>query len=352
MSKIFKVYYADMPAGRWDEHGTSETDPTEMRFTDNFLSWELNEEPLTLRWLDMVMSYTPEDIFGYSWNFYNNSIQSIETLFSCLEELNSSIDIINRDNLFECDPKYKLDIDTIRASNDLTVFSETELFKLNQIHFIFENVMLNTSADSTKYKFLERLNSLVHTAEKYFVFKDLSKINFHMKESYLSVIRIDKLPESPKLAKFDLTDDDYVKFRHYNEGNGSLALDFATVGKDLTYAMSTDDIDLVKNQEVKHQLWAKPYVSYVINDKIFGQTESIYHDHVVKKLEAWSNKHNIKQYGYDYTEPKYTPGRHKLGHPQFDFDQGRELILSNPYIVNVSIEDNTGNVLWTPMSQY
>lgn len=351
MSKIFKVYYADKPAGVWDEHGTSKTSPNEMLFTENFLSWELNEDPLTVRWLDMVTAMEPEDVFGYSWNFYNNSIQSVETLFSCLEELNSSIDTINRDGLFECDPKYKLDIDAIRASNDLTIFSETELFKLNQIHFIFENVMLKTSVNSTMYKFLERLNSLVHTAEKYFVFRDLSKIKFHMKQSYLSVIRIDKLPESPKLEKFDLTDDDYIKFKYYHEINGSLVLDFATVGKDLTHAMNTDDVDLIKNQEVKHQLWAKPYVSYTINDKTFGHTEPIYHDDMVERVEAWAIKNNISEYGYDYTEPKYTPGRHKLGHPQFDFEQGRELILAYPYIVNVSIEDNAGNTLWTLANQ-
>ena len=347
MKKIFKVFYDNKPAGTWDEHGTSQTKSHQMQFTENFLAWELCTDRLTRRWTDMILSYTPNDVTGYTWNFYNNCIYNLETFFSSLEELNQSIDQINEKQLFDCDPGYKLDIDLIKKTSDLTTLSDSELEKLNQIHYIFESVMLKTDVSNDMYKFLERLNSLVHTCEKYFIINDVGNIQDFLREVYFTVIRIEREKTSRKIPHITLEDDDYRTFNFTNEINGSLTLDFATVGKDLSHAAHTNDLALVANDEVKHQLYAKPYVSWSIDNRTFGTTSNQQHEYMQNLIKTWAEENNIEQYGYDYTELRYTPGRHKLGDPLFNFDSAVSIITKNPYVVGIRIEDENGSIIWS-----
>ena len=222
---------------------------------------------------------------------------------------------------FQIDKSLKLNI------NELT----SEVHKLNELHFIFEseqpNLMTTTGELTEELYLFERINQLVHFLEN---IERSNKINLQ----HLLVIRPANFTNRYKLQA-----EDYADFTVINSGD--LVCDYATVGKDLYACYCTNDINLIKNNEVKQQEYLTDFVAlhfrnYVDRDVNF------------KKYFDWCEKNQIDQY-IDIHSPFYNPGRHVLGHVDADIknqeDFYQKIVAKTPQVLGTFFSDDSGNII-------
>lgn len=302
---IIKIYFSDEPSGRQQPNGT------------NSFSWcnhKSSSSPYSLTF-NLVENSSIVEKFKQNIKI---KCQQSETGDSCFLRWNSyKEEEINSDEYDELVKKLNTNTETAISVFGSEIFSEDFLIretdtdkevtqKLNAIHFSFENLAIKSEIkkDTDKFELCERLNFLVHQLEPFF------KTNIAAKRFY--VARITSLSELETKSFPSLQDEDYEHFQWNEDGN--LYLDFYTVGKDLHAASLTNDLDLIKNQEVKQQTLISSAFNFTLKTENFKNAKKAVQDYDnLKKLHYdWCEENNVDQY-YDYTLPKYNIGRVKLG---------------------------------------
>ena len=307
----------------------------ELNNTDNrLISYTLNDLPLTIKFIEywqIYRKYTADRLqssyMKYNVNYY--PMQSYEMLFSAKKSMNEIIDKLK---------KYEISVD-----NDLKLdiqSQDNEIKKLNKLHFIFEKEAINLkSRDPEKcqnyhdiWYSLEKINNLVHFLENFKNGSQKRMKNFHM------AIRPGRTISENGFQYYDLQDEDYRDFTMPT--GGDLICDYATVGKDLFACSCTDDIELVKRNEVKQQSQ--------LTDFIFLNFDSQEKTSNFRNHYAWCEQNDVEKY-YDYKQPKYNPGRHvfgKIDEPIYTGKDFYDKILSKtPAFLGYYLSDDRGEPL-------
>lgn len=292
---------------------------------NNILSYNLNELPLTKKFIEKSFSYKKqyEKIKEYDGILYHyNHYPPLSDNFICIakQNMNATIERLN-DLGFNIDNSLKLNV------NELT----SEVHKLNDLHFIFESEqprLMTVTGELTEELYLfEKINQLVHFLEN---IERSNKTNLQ----YLLVIRPANFTNRYKLQA-----EDYADFTVINSGD--LVCDYATVGKDLYACYCTDDINLIKNNEVKQQEYLTDFVALHFRNYVDRDVE-------FKKYHDWCEKNKIDQY-IDTTSPFYKPGRHILGHVDTDINNQEEfyqkIISQTPQVLGTYFSDDDGNII-------
>ena len=278
----------------------------------NVVSWQLNDLPLTQKFIDLYKERMSEVLrkhklgyrdynFNYIYDVYQS--RNEKTILASRIEMNNIIDFLNNyeHSWFTIPQELKLnetDIDDQRIKN------------LNELHDIFETEMevlqSRLNEGSIEYEVsdlfwhkLQSINLIVHFNEKTFVQDDEADD----RTTYFTSLKFDV----PKEEDFLLTPEDYKYFTLVRP-EGSLTLDFGTVGKDLFTCSVTDDIELVHKDMVSQQFELNPWVQF----DWFPCTEKEWDDQMVL-YNDWIEENNVADY-LDLSQPKFNPGRHQLGH--------------------------------------
>jgi len=295
----------------------------------NILTWQLNELPLTQKFIDAyrhMASHSAqferwggtknpnnETPPGYEWGIgrelwwlYNMRFDiyksnSVQDYLDSRTKMNELIDYL------DIDPSLKL--------NETEIF-DARIDNLNKLHYIFEQelpkVMDRYGRKELTYKEMkpirsawEAVNYIVHMNEKTQGFmsnQSVDKLNKLLIEYfvYQTTLACQYIPPGEEINKFrewEMVDEDYEHFT--TERNGQdLLLDFGTVGKDLYSCSSTNDIELAGEKRLlSQQITYNPWVAY--NFETVDKQESL------DKYNKWIKKNNI-----EYKEAKFTPGRH------------------------------------------
>jgi len=326
-------------------------DPTELltQPNTNVVTWELNNLPLTLKFIDLYKERMTQVIRkhklgyrDYNFNFIYDVYQSRneKTILASRIEMNNIIDFLNNyeHSWFTIPQELKLneaDIDDQRIKN------------LNELHDIFETEMevlqSKLNEGSIEYEVsdlfwhkLQSINLIVHFNEKTFVQDDEADD----RTTYFTSLKFDV----PKEEDCLLTPEDYKYFTLVRP-EGSLTLDFGTVGKDLFTCSVTDDIELVHKDMVSQQFELNPWVQF----DWFPCSEKEWDDQMVL-YNDWIEENNVADY-LDLSQPKFNPGRHQLGHCiSHDFSHPEEfvdtIISQTPKINSFFItDDDNQNIL-------
>ena len=220
----------------------------------------------------------------------------------------------------------------IDISLKLESIEDLQLEKLNALHRYFEDVsyeLIKINDYGPLYNLLESVNQLVHSLEK----------RPSENPSSMTVIRNDK--ENNLEIFQELDDDDYMHFEYETQSN-ILFLDFGTVGKDLATCAATNDIELVKQKEIKQQTHVRPFVNY----KFLSQEQSkrdiwLDYGHLKEMTIKWVEENDLMGY-VNPRFPPYNPGRAILGKlsTPLSFNQYIKIKENYPYIVGVALEEN------------
>ena len=201
--------------------------------------------------------------------------------------------------------------------------TDTEIDKLNALHLMFETVSVELRkidffAFETAYPYLEMINQLVHTIER----------GIQSETSLFNVIRIEEWSRHRTL----LTDTEYETFDATKQ-SGDLVIDYGTVGKDMSVARSTNDIGLIINQELKQQEY-----NHAMFTTYFGPTHV--NENAIVKQNEWCEENNVDIQYPDYKDPKYRPGRMRIGRlVDITCEDALELLLDCNCICAVEIID-------------
>tara|TARA_R110000822_G_scaffold310550_2_gene443971 strand:- start:740 stop:2929 length:2190 start_codon:yes stop_codon:yes gene_type:complete len=201
--------------------------------------------------------------------------------------------------------------------------TDTEIDKLNALHLMFETVSvelrkIDLFAFKAAYPYLETINQLVHTIE-HGIQRDTSLFN---------VIRV----EGNHMHRTLLTDAEYETFDATKQG-GDLVIDYGTVGKDMTAAWSSNDTDLIITQELKQQEY-----NHAMFATYLGPTEL--NENNLAYQYKWCEENNVAMYYPDYKDPKYRPGRMRIGRlVDITWENALELLLDCNCICGIEIID-------------
>jgi len=314
----------------------------------NVVSWQLNDLPLTIKFIDLYKERMREVIrkhklgyrdynFNYIYDVYQS--RNEKTILASRVEMNNIIDFLNtyKHSWFTIPEELKLnetDIDDQRIKN------------LNELHDIFETEMevlqrrlnegsIEYEVSDTFWHKLQSVNLIVHFNEKTFV-QDNEADD---RTTYFTSLKFDV----PKEEDYLLQPEDY-KYFTLARPKGALTLDFGTVGKDLFTCSVTDDIELVHKDMVSQQFELNPWVQF----DWFPCTEEEWDDQMVL-YNDWIEQNNVADY-LDLSQPKFNPGRHQLGHCiSHDFSHPEEfvdtIISETPKINSFFITDDENKTI-------
>lgn len=308
------------------------------------LSYKFNDLPLTKKfikyWLEyMHMTNAKNGInnIEYITSYYP---EGFDDLFQyCRRQMNivlSELKSLGYHNI--TDEMYMVE-------NEFSVLQGSEIEKLNSLHFFFETEMYKLKKVNTAYEninlkkqinLLDQVNELVHFLEK---------TNTIVKNQQW-FINIKQTPPNGGIS-YKLLPKDYKDFT--NPVAGDLILDYATVGKDLNTAFVTNDVELIKNNEVKQQEYLTNGVSITFYDK----QENNYEEGK-KRYYEWCATNNVDKY-FDYTQPKYNPGRHVLGKIEQNLytaeDFNKKVFKVTPCLLGMLLTDDNDNIEYEWMSK-
>jgi hypothetical protein len=263
---------------------------------NNVISYTLNDLPLTRKLINLWPSYINEQrkILGnkiiYNYNYYISSLTN-DLLSDARNEMNNTIMEL-RTFGFNIPDNLILSLDG----------DHNEFNKINELHFLFESSYLkrtsNEPRESRTIYLWEKVNNLVHFIEK--------ELTSDTDASFDFVNRIN-LSNGTMKPYYVLQDEDYVDFRAVF--GGELVADFSTVGKDMHACSTSNDMELIRKNEVKQQTLLTDFFCLVFNNKVYeekgiGNWKSEFYN--------WCETNRVDQY-IDYRLPKYSPGRHVLG---------------------------------------
>lgn len=295
------------------------------------LSYTLNDNYLTKEFIKTFVNIQNSNVTesgkpSYNYNYYYNP--TVKHFIKAKSEMNKVIDDLNElyktTNFFNIDNSLKLDLET----------HDPEYDKINELHFIFEKevikLRLGDPNETQTWYLLEKVNNLVH-----FIERGVSNVN-DIDFNYFMI----SLRTHGGLEHFyTLKADDYKEFKM--PAPGDLVADYSTVGKDLHAAAITNDLELVKKQELKQQEYITGYAFMPFN---YGQNNF----DLVDGYYRWLYKHDIIKY-VNWTEPKYIPGRHVLGKVDNSFESINDfyqtVLSKTPYLASVFISKDNGEIL-------
>ena len=271
----------------------------------NVVTWQLNDLPLTLKFIDLYKKRMSEVIrkhklgyrdynFNYIYDVYQS--RNEKTILASRVEMNNIIDFLNtyEHSWFTIPEELKLnetDIDDQRIKN------------LNELHDIFETEMemlqsrlnegsIEYEVSDTFWHKLQSVNLIVHFNEKTFVKDDEADD----RTTYFTSLKFDV----PKEEDYLLELEDYKYFTLVRP-KGALTLDFGTVGKDLFTCSVTDDIELVYKDMISQQFELNPWVQF----DWFPCSEKEWDDQMVL-YNDWIEQNNVANY-LDLSQPKFNP---------------------------------------------
>lgn len=221
----------------------------------------------------------------------------------------------------------------LNDSNDLVIDRNSEYYKsasLDENKYVFSYKLRDTK---TVAKVLNIINIVNESNDD-----SLNRVSYNIYESddtsytekLFQVFRIwsnDYDGNYAPLIESDYNEMDTLKY-------GTLILDYS--GNDLENCFRTNDIDTVKLDRVEQQSFIQPYLatSFVdLGDKSVP----------ISDFHVWCELNKVRDYGYDYTKPKYNLGRIIIG----DWIDKEKYLLSDvleikkkyPYLLDITIED-------------
>jgi hypothetical protein len=322
--------------GKLDHNGTCELPPKNKYKHKYTLRWKLLENSTAKKFSTIMNRLQNKEETIIHWNMYDKTPgDRVEHIAELNREVDRAIELFT----------------TVPMPPELKIqHTDTDpqmLRKLNEIHFVFEKKLTSvTEAGVENFpndaqdicECCERLNKLVHHIE------GLCKSEHSRKHSQtLYVLRyVDytvsnlSIPDGTCHREF-ADDDDYKRF-DLDVHSGDLYSDFFTVGKDLATCWATDDVELVRRQEIKQQLYISGAVQFTLEKTLFQNymdqktKQNIYQDY-----HKWCHRNKIQNYGYTYWKPLYNAGRIKLATMETDdgFDVIRQKITQFPHICGV-----------------
>ena len=331
MKKYCQIHFTDNVVGDYDTdnstHFISNDNLTNGKF---IVEWELLDNSAANKFYTLSKNLIEKNNRTIHWNQYlkDNKDSSQETV-GLVSELNEAVDIstslLQNPNM---PSRLKIDLDQDTGIEILK--------KLNEIHFVFEkNLMATEHENHLVIKLCEKLNKLVHQIEHMYVNNSDERLNGYT--SNFIVVRQYTQSLDEEENRIEASDDDYDLF-DINTDTGDLFSDFYTVGKDLVHAYATKDIELVTNKEVKHQKYVSASVAFTVWQPYFQNSTKINHQQFLEEYHAWCKEHNVLDYGYDYTQPCFNPGRARIGKLlNVNFDDLQANLLKFPYISNMIV---------------
>lgn len=319
----YTIHFHSKPHGEIDDSGTHRL--TEYPCGEQSISWELLDSPVVDAFLystNLILNNTAESEHSprnfIDWNRYGKHI-SWDSWSRDADSINREIDYCKSMGFidFSSDSYINVDLD-----------ERVRINRLNSIHYAFETALEDAEVQKTAtpefLASLERLNKLVHSLEK--------APNSNFGESFYVI----RHTSDHVRAKYpEITDDMYRCFEN-NIQNGDLYSDFFTVGKDLGHAFATDDVELIKNNEVKQQSVISGSVCFAVDKLNFGVIDP---DAQRQQYWDWCKLNNAELYGYDYHLPQYNLGRAPVGRCTISYNELTETLMNTPYVVGIELND-------------
>jgi hypothetical protein len=188
--------------------------------------------------------------------------------------------------------------------NEDTLDVETE--KLNALHLYFENVsnmpeiqgMIDYSRQEDMFVYIEEINQLVHSMEKWEPRED----------GFLEFFGVGRL-HSPNMSVLleNLTDEDYNNFTDAFKW-GDLSLDYFRVGKDLEACVPSNDVELVKTKGLEQQITVHTAFEMRFKEDLDSHST----ENSTRRRKEFIKENNLDQY-YDFSLPMFSAGRIVLG---------------------------------------
>tara|TARA_B100000902_G_scaffold116890_1_gene117602 strand:- start:7725 stop:8804 length:1080 start_codon:yes stop_codon:yes gene_type:complete len=299
------------------------------------LRYQLNETEQVNKFLK-VWKLADDSFSEQRLNWFGKT----ESLGSAKRKLDSLNDTIKKLN----------DTGNVKISEKLLVnhieLDSSQLWKLNELHEIFELWTLETStstsnidhrdiigeqidgfehngeSDEYMISLFEHINWYVHELEWYLSgslddpnYKDYFYV---VRNSWSRLVGEEWVPNSD-----ELTDDDYNQMERVNMF-GKIYLDFATVGKDMSHAFRTQDKTLIERKNITQQKFFRPSVNikFVNSDYVEPPSDfdginfiapNDFTERDYKVYYDWCEKNGASKCGYDYKSPSYNLGRISLG---------------------------------------
>jgi len=313
----YHIYLSDRQTGSVDHNGTNTILGNDTKTSNVKLTWKLLENDTAKDFANITKLVSNSTSRVLDWNHYHTG--GSQTLPTLVDQLN-------------------IDIDSYPLHEDFKInllSSKEDLYdKTNKIHYAFEKLLVESDPTALQKEILERLNKLVHEIEH-----NISNYFDNTSDDEHFIVCRHTCDQSSTMYK-KLTDDDYNRFKFQNE-TGDLFLDFFTVGKDLGHAFMSNDLDLVKNKEIKQQEYITASVQIsVLNEDSLGTYNPEIENQQQLLFEDWCTKNNVESYGYNYKEPKYNLGRCQLGSLVNEtYDSFRSKLHRYPYITNVELTE-------------
>ena len=319
---LYHIHLHSKPHGSIDPSGTHRL--TDYPASEAKLTWKIVDSAVATAFIQATQMIL--DNQGHSdisprnfidWNRYGKHVS--------WDSWNADAALLNAEMVYCANRNYVAFNSSHNISQSLSDAERAN--RLNRIHYAFEleleNDTVQRNAEPEFFASLERLNKLVHSLEK--------APNSKFGESFYVI----RHSSDHVKAQFPLLTDEMYRCFENNTENGDLYSDFFTVGKDLGHAYHTNDVELIRNNEVKQQSVVSGAVAFALDNNQFGnrtnnQEQTAYWN--------WCKANNAELYGYDYTEPKYNLGRAPVGRATATLKQMTDTISTTPYVVGVEIE--------------
>jgi hypothetical protein len=318
----YRLHLSRYPIGEINETGTNYVRGQYPKGR-NVVEWDILDNPIGDAFIKSFNLVSQNNDNWLGWNRYKKH--------AGWETVNQHIKELNKELLFciENDFLSFTSADLI----DINLTHTDRLPKLNKIHFLFESELLKIQeqqliVDPVYHQTLERLNKLVHSLEKIPTHGNAEADQFY-------VVRWNS--ESAKSSFIPLSDEMYDLFTT-NVETGDLFSDFFTVGKDLGHAFHSNDIELVKQQQVKQQSVVSASVAFALNRAHFKLPTDNINSLERQRYYMWCEYHQVELYGYDYTAPMYNLGRAPVATlNSINYDEMEAVFNETPYVCKVEI---------------
>ena len=319
----YRLHLSRYPVGEMNETGTNYVRGQYPKGR-NVVEWDILDTPVGDAFITSfnLVSHSRDNWLG--WNRYQKHLDW-ETVNQNISQLNQELIFCIENDFLSFTKDDLIDINLTNADRSL---------KLNKIHFLFESELLKIQqqelvVDPIYHQTLERLNKLVHSLER-------DPSHDHTEADQFYVVRWNS--ETAKSFFQPLTDEMYDLFTT-NVETGDLFSDFFTVGKDLGHAFHSNDVELVKKQEIKQQAVVSASVAFALNRAHFKLPTDNINSIERQRYYMWCEYHQVDVlYGYDYTAPMYNLGRAPVATlSDIDFDQLETIFTETPYVCKVEI---------------
>lgn len=322
--KKLKLYFRDTPIGSTDSSGTNTFIAKNNEERHYSLTWELLENSSVNKFIAAFNLHTKEG--NINWNRYDTDNETFD-----INDLVNKLNDTTRLAMDLFDTKWFPEDYIITDLNDTDAINK----KLNGIHFSFESLVLlpEILADKQRFDLCEELNFLVHQIEQ--AIHNREKEDPPHRARIFYVLR----GEDHRYPFPKMTDEDYNRFTE--QDSGDICLDFFTVGKDLHQAFITDDMELIRNKEVKPQTRVGAAFNFLICRETFKNYKQcmVLHNDNIRLRDEWCEQNNVSEY-YDYKLPIHNVGRVKLGRlVEEDYDNIVKQLNKYRYICGAEIID-------------